>query len=123
MPSKPVPRENKKTFKGWAKGNRETHVLMPMWPAFCDAAQRGPVPRKKCLEMICERYHFMVPPETSDKCEIEGPFPEWTPKTVYDPFKGLTPEEIVVRRDRMDVLDKVCFRHHARDAWDRDVAC
>ena len=109
MPSRNIPREDKKSFKGWAKGIREEQVLEPMWAQYCDAAQRGTAQRRRVVERICERYHYQIPPDVPDKAEVIGPLPHWTPDIVYDPFADLTSEEAKeTRRQKMEETNRVC---------------
>ncbi|KAI5821542.1 hypothetical protein K523DRAFT_359261, partial [Schizophyllum commune Tattone D] len=93
MPSRVIPREEKKSFKGWAKGVRQDLVLEPMWSLYCDAAQRGTAQRRRVLELIYDRFHFQIPPDVPAKAEFFGPLPPWTPETMYDPFEDLKTEE------------------------------
>ncbi|KAL1658565.1 hypothetical protein GGF50DRAFT_92549 [Schizophyllum commune] len=114
MPRRIIPREEKKSYKGWAKGVREEQVLEPMWLQYCDAAQRGIAQRRRVVELICERFHFQIPPDTPVKAEIYGPVPPWTPETIYDPFEGLTSEEDKQERHvKMEEINRRIEKYYA----------
>ncbi|KAL1697721.1 hypothetical protein EV121DRAFT_298102 [Schizophyllum commune] len=100
--------------KGWSHGVRETHVLIPMWQEYLDAAREGYKERRRVLRLICERYHFQVPVETTFDQDVHAPLPLWTPETQYNPYEGLTtPAERETRRATMAMVNTRIERWYA----------